>query len=141
MMKDKNSMHQLVQYMCDCFATTDPLQEMVQLSEKPDVGDSAAKWIALAVLHGINNNAEKISLFQSKDGDISVKAAYREASLPNPGAEVGDKIIQAIKEITHIHDKKGRLPLALGIRDSSIDLEIKIKSKEKGNRITIKFPE
>ena len=140
-MKDKNSMHQKVQYMCDCFATTDPLKEMSELSEAMDVGESAVKWIALAALHGINNNAEKISLFRSKDGKISVKATYRDALLPNPGAEIGDRIIQSIKEITHIHDKKGHSPLALGIRDSSIDLNINVNSIENRDSITIKFPE
>lgn len=139
-MKDKTSLHQKVQSLCDCFATTDPLKEMSDLSKAEDVEESAAKWIALAALHGINADAEKISLFRSKTGDVQVTARYRDASLPDPGQKIGGQIVQILKEITHIRKKKGRSPLALGIRDSSIDLDIKVKSKEKGDTITINFP-
>ncbi len=139
-MKDKASLHQNVQYLCDCFATADPLKEMSHLSDAADVEESAAKWIALAALHGINADAEKISLFRAKTGEIQVTARYRDATLPDPGQKIGGQIVQTVKEITHIHEKKGSSPLALGIRDSSIDLDIKVKSKEKGDTITINFP-
>jgi len=43
--------------------------------------------------------------------------------------------------ITHIEGDKGKTLLALGIRDSSIDLKIKMKTKDGGKKITIKFPE
>ena len=36
---------------------------------------------------------------------------------------------------------KGKSPLALGIRQDSIELGVKMKTKDKGERVTISFPE
>jgi len=43
-----------------------------------------------------------------------------------------------VREITHIEDK-GKLPLAIGIRDSSVNLEVKLTSKEGKNKLKIEF--
>ena len=48
--------------------------------------------------------------------------------------------MSALREITHIEGKKGKSPLALGIREDSIELKIKMKSKNKGERVTLTFP-
>jgi hypothetical protein len=133
-MKEKRNIHLKVQELCDCYATNDPLKEMSEIK-------AAAKWLALAALHGVNNNAKEVSITRSPDGNIKVTAKYRESELPSPGAEIGEKIMSAVREITHIEGGKGKSPLALGIREDSIELQIKMKSKDEGERVTIKFPE
>ena len=95
----------------------------------------------LAALHGVNGNADQITITRSKDGEITVAATYRESELPSPGADVGVKIMEAVREITHIEGGKGKSPLALGIREDSIELSIKMKSKDEGENVTLKFPE
>ena len=140
-MKDTGSLHLKVQEMCDCFASTDPLKEMSVVKDDADIQEAALKWLALAALHGVNNNAEKISITRSDDGNVRVTAKYRKTDLPSPGAEVAEKIIAAVAEIGHIEGDKGKTPLALGIRDSSIDLNVKIKTKDGGKSVTLKFPE
>jgi hypothetical protein len=135
-MKDKRSLHLKVQEHCDCYATTDPLKEMSDIPKEQDKEEGGLKWLALAALHGVNNGAKKITLSKSKDGSVKVKAKYREAELPSPGSEVGQKIIEEIREITHLEGKKGKTPLALGIRDSSIELTVKVEEDE----IILKFP-
>jgi hypothetical protein len=139
-MKEKRNLHLKVQELCDCYATTDPLKEMCEIQADPDSSEGALKWLALAVLHGINDGAEKISLSLDKTGEIRVTAKYREAELPSPGKVVGEKIIETLREITHIEGEKGELPLALGIRDSSVDLGIHLKSGKDEEKLTIKFP-
>ena len=139
-MKNSSSMHKNVQEMCDCYATTDPLKEMSTLSSDSDPKVAAIKWLALAALHGVNNNAEKISLYRGEDGTVSLVAEYRPTELPSPGDAVGQEIVDAFREMTHIDADKGETALALGIRDSSIDLKVKIKKKHGGEKITIKFP-
>lgn len=126
--------------MCDCYATEDPLKEMSEIKGGDDQGEAAEKWLALAALHGVNNNAKEISIRRSKDGKIKVTAQYRETELPSPGAEIGEKVMNAVREITHIEGEKGKSPLALGIRNDSIELKIKMKSKDKGDRVTLTFP-
>ncbi len=139
-MKEKRNIHLKVQEMCDCYATTDPLKEMSEIKGDSDQEEAAVKWLALAALHGVNNNAKEVSIRRTKDGNIKVTATYRESELPTPGSEIGEKIISTVREITHIESGKGKSPLALGIRDDSIELKIKMKSKEKGDRVTLTFP-
>lgn len=140
-MKDKESVHKKVQEMCDCYATTDPLKEMSAISADADKQEAAYKWLALAALHGVNENAEKISIQKRGDGSVKVLAEYRKSELPTPDAALADKIIEAVGEMTHMEGDKGKTPLALGIRDSSIDLKVKVKKKDDGKKISIKFPE
>lgn len=139
-MKEKRNIHLKVQEMCDCYATENPLKEMSEIKGDKDQGEAAEKWLALAALHGVNNNAREISIRRSKDGKIKVTAQYRETELPSPGAEIGEKVMSAVREITHIEGQKGKSPLALGIRNDSIELKIKMKSKDKGDRVTLTFP-
>ena len=140
-MKEKRNLHLKVQELCDCYATTDPLKEMSQIKADADVDEAALKWLALVALHGVNDNAKEVSITRSPDGTIKVSAKYREAELPSPGPEIGEKIMNAVREITHIEGGKGKSPLALGIRDDSIELDIKMKTKDKGEKVTLKFPE
>ena len=140
-MKGTESVHKKVQEMCDCYATTDPLREMSILKNDADKEEAAVKWLALVALHGVNNNAEKISIRRSEDGKVTVYAEYRTTELPSPGGGVGQKIFEAVRGMTHIEGEKGKTDLALGIRDSSIDLKVNLKKKEGGEQVTLRFPE
>ncbi|MDX9786556.1 MAG: hypothetical protein RBT11_07260 [Desulfobacterales bacterium] len=140
-MKEKRNHHLKIQELCDCYATTDPLSEMARIKDESDSETAALKWLALSALHGINAGVDKISIHLTKDGQVEVTASYRTATLPSPGKAVGAKIFEAVREITHIEAEKGKMPLALGIRDSSIDLGIKIKSEDGHDKLSISFPE
>jgi len=140
-MKDKETLHKRVQEEIDCFATTDPLKEMSELEKEEDTGESALKWLALAALHGINMNAKKITISKSGDGNVKVLAEYRLAELPSPGPAIGEKIIQDVREITHLEKEKDKTTLVLGIRDGSVDLKVKVKRDKEGEKVTLKFPE
>jgi hypothetical protein len=140
-MKEKRNVHLKVQELCDCYATNDPLKEMSVIKNDGDKEEAALKWLALAALHGVNNNANEVIITRSADGDVRVTAKYRESELPSPGSDVGSKIMAAVREITHIEGQKGKTPLALGIRNDSIELQIKMKEEEGREKITIRFPE
>ena len=140
-MKEKRNVHLKVQELCDCYATNDPLKEMSVVKNDSDKDEAALKWLALSALHGVNNNAKEVIITRSADGDVRVTAKYRESELPSPGSDVGSKIMEAVREITHIEGEKGKTPLALGIRNDSIELEVKMKAKEGRETVTIKFPE
>ena len=114
---------------------------MSEVGRAPESEEAALKWIALAVLHGINSNAEKISLTTTKNGKVKVTAEYRTAELPSPGAEVGKKIVEAMREMTHMEKDREKMTLAFGIRNNSMDLKIKSRHEGGDDRITISFPE
>jgi hypothetical protein len=140
-MKEKRNRHLKVQELCDCYATTDPLQEMSRLPHDTDQEEGALKWLALAALHGINNNASRITIHKTPEEGVKVTAEYRRSELPSPGEDVGQHIFEAVRQITHIDASKGKTQLALGLRDSSVDLRIKIKSKDGHEKMSIKFPD
>jgi hypothetical protein len=139
-MRDKESLHKRVQEEIDCFATSDPLKEMSELGKDKDVGEAALKWLALAALHGINMNAKEISILKSEDGQIKVTAEYRPAELPSPGLTIGEKIIEDVRGMTYLEEGKGKTSLVLGVRDSSIDLEVNVNRDKDGEKLELKFP-
>lgn len=140
-MKEKRNLHLKVQELCDCYATTDPLKEMSTLGTDKDKDEAALKWLALAALHGVNHNAEEIAISRNSKGQVKVVATYRPTELPSPGADVGQKIMAAVREITHIEGDKGKTILALGMRNDSLELKVKIKVKGAHEKVEIEFPE
>ncbi len=139
-MKDKRSLHLKVQELCDCYATTDPLREMSIVPSGADEEEGALKWLALAVLHGVNANAKSITLSRTGDGGVKVMAKYRKSELPSPGGPVAERIFEAVREITHIEGSEGKSPLALGIRESSLELKVKVEKVDDEETVTIGFP-
>jgi hypothetical protein len=139
-MKDKRSLHLKVLELCDCYAATDYLKEMSALPVEANKEEGALKWVALAVLHGVNANAKRIALSKGKDGKIKVVAKYRKSELPSPGGEVGEKVLDVMKEITHIEGEGGKIPLAVAIRDSSLEVTVRVEQEAEGETVTIVFP-
>jgi hypothetical protein len=113
---------------------------MSVVNQDKDKEEAALKWLALAALHGVNNNAEEITISRNKAGAVKVLAKYRETGLPSPGSEVGQKIMAAVREITHIEGDKGKTALALGMRNDSLELKVKIKVTGEGEKVSIVFP-
>ena len=138
-MRDMETPHKRMQELCDCYAETDPLKEMALLSRDADKEEAALKWLALAVLHGVDRHAKKISLERASDGGVRIVAEYRDVDLPSPGKDIGAKIIEAARRITHIEDPKGETPLAIGIRDSSLEIRVKVKQEDGAEKITLEF--
>jgi hypothetical protein len=136
----KENLHKQVQEHIDCYATTDPLAEMSAIKNDADKEMAALKWLALTALHGINSDAKKISIARDKDGNVTVFAKYKKKELPDPGAEIADKVFETVRSITHIEEDSGKTVLALGIRDSSIDVKVKVKKSDDKEVVTIKFP-
>ena len=140
-MLDKRSLHAKVQEQADCFANPDLLAEMAGLGREQDSEEGALKWLALAVLHGIDRNAEKICLRRDADGAISVTAKYRKSELPKPPSPIARKVLDVVRDITHIEEDKGKTPVVIGIRDSSIELEMKLERNDGGEEVVFNFPE
>ncbi len=138
-MKDMTTLHLRVQDLCNCFAEADPLKEMSLLKKEADKEEAALKWIALAALHAVNLGAKQISISKGAHGVVTVMAEYRTAELPSPGSEIGEKAIEALRAITHIEGKRGELPLALGIRDSSLEMKVEVRREDGRETVTLKF--
>jgi len=139
-MKEKRNLHLKVQELCDCYATTDPLKEISVVAKDKDQEEAALKWLALAALHGVNSNAQEITIRRNKKGEVKVLAKYRETELPSPGAAVGQNIVAAVREITHIEGNEGKTLLALGMRNDSLELKVRLKVEGALEKVKIEFP-
>jgi hypothetical protein len=113
---------------------------MSLLAKDEDTQEAALKWIALAVLHGVDSNADRIKISRREDGEVVVTAEYRESNLPSPGADIGAKIIEAVRQITHFEKDKEKGPLALGIQNDSMELSVEVKKKDRSESVILKFP-
>lgn len=140
-MQDRSSVQQKVQGLCDCLVETDPLRGMATVSSEVDQEEAALKWLALAILHGIDQNAEEIKLYRSPGGDVKAMVEYRERRLPLPEDTVGRKAMEALRQMTHMEEDKAKMPLTLGIRDSSVEIMVKVKREGGGEKITLEFHE
>jgi hypothetical protein len=139
-MKDNRSYHLKVQEMCDCYLSTEPLREMSVLKDDEDKDDAAIKWLALAILYGIDSNAKRISISASDDGEVKVFAKFRKTELPTPGKEVGRRVFDLVKQIGHFEGEEGATPLAVGIRDSSLEIGVTAAKDGDDRVVTLKFP-
>ena len=140
-MQDKRNLHQKMQEQIDCFAGTDYLTKLGAVKNEPDKEQAPLKWLALAILYGINENAEKIKIEKNEDGGRRLVAEFRDFDLPSPGNDVVDLIFEDLRQMTHIENDKGKIALSVGVRDSSIELEVKIKKEDGKEKIVLKFPE
>ena len=62
-------------------------------------------------------------------GVIKLLAEYAESSL----------IETVVMEVTHMDQAKGAMPLALGIRDSNIEIKVKVKQDKDEEKVTLQF--
>ena len=138
-MLDKRNLHKKMQEQIDCFLNTDYLVELDGVKNEPDKDQAPLKWLALAILYGINERAKKIKIVK-EDGKTRITAEFSEQDLPSPGDDVVDTIFEDFRQITHIESEKGKIPLSVGIRDSSIELEAKVKKEGGKEKIELKFP-
>jgi hypothetical protein len=113
---------------------------MSELEKDRNGEEPALKWLALAILHGVNANAKRISLSRSKNGKVKVTGEYRKADLPNPGLEIGEEVIKAVKAITHLEGEKGQTDLAVGIIDGSVEMRVKLKKEDEMESVSLEFP-
>lgn len=139
-MQDKRNLHKKMQEQIDCFVGTDYLTELGSVQNEPDKEQAPLKWLALAILYGINEKAKKIKIEKDKDGSFRISAEYRDSELPSPGGEILDRIFEDFRHMTHIETDKGKIPLSVGVRDSSLELEAKIDKEGGKEKIELTFP-
>lgn len=139
-MKDSRSTHLKVQEMCDCYLNSQPLKEMSVLKNDKDIDDAAYKWLALAILYGVDSNAKSIEISTDEHGEVKVVAKFRKTELPSPGETVGRRIFEVVREIGHFDGDEGKTTLAVGIRDSSLELELSAEKDDDERSVTLKFP-
>ena len=134
--------HLKLQEMCDCYLETDFVPEMQHMATNPpsdDLEEDAIKYLALAIMHAITEQAAKLTL--KKKGDAITVALKNEEklTLPSPAAPVFAKIIEIVRAILHIEEDKGKLPLSLGLRNGEVNLMVKVKREDDKESVAFSF--
>jgi hypothetical protein len=148
MAMEKRGLHMRLQEYCDCYLETEPLQELETLSKggaaadvTDDPEEDALKFLSVAILYGLKENARKISFSAAGDGEtrINVKASgsYK---LPAPSRHMTDKMFEVMRSITHLEEDKAKEPLSLGIRSDRVELKVKFDRSEDSDEMTLSFP-
>lgn len=140
-MEDKRNLHKKMQEQIDCHLGTDYLTEINAVKNEADQEQASLKWLALAVLYAVNENAKKIKLERDAENKKRVIIEFQDFDLPTPGDEVLDRIFDDLRQMTHIEEDQGKTLLSVGIRDSSVDLEAKLKKEDGKEKIVLNFPE
>ncbi|ADH84910.1 hypothetical protein [Desulfurivibrio alkaliphilus] len=140
--KDPN-LHLKLQEMCDCYLDTDYAVELARMAAGPESEpeENAVKYLALAIMYGITEKADKLKLKRDKDGSIEAELkGEQKIKLPAPAGSVWEGMVATIRRILHFDQEGGELPLALGLRAGSLDLKVKLKEKGDKSSLTIAFP-
>lgn len=141
-LKDANPQQQL-QEMCDCYLETDFAAQLAAMSRasSADTREDAVKYLALAIMYGVTDKARRIT-FKRKGSTISVrmKTDGDKIKLPPPGAGMFNGVISLVRDILHFEGEGGKSNLALGLRNSPLELGVKLKEKGEKSSLKITFP-
>jgi len=148
MIKNDRSYHLRLQEFCDCFMETDFRKEL-ELASKGVSGDPggdldelALKFLGLTMLYGANEEAKKISLQKSNQGKVlfSVEARGNYQLIP-PSGHLADKIFSVARSMVHLDKDQGKIPFSLGLRNSSLEINLEFARKAGEESLVFVFPQ
>jgi len=144
MEKLSHNMHMKLQEMCDCYIDSDYLSEIKRSAagQGADMEEAALKYFALCILETLTQKALQLSVKKKKDKmKVTIASQHEKITLPPPTDEIGGEIFKIMREITHLDQERGEMPLALGLRNGRVDVQVKIKKKEEEESMKLVFPE
>jgi len=147
MIKDDRSYHLRLQEFCDCFMETDFRKEL-ERSSKGVSGDPggdpeelALKFLGLTLLYGANEEAKKISLHKSEEGKVLFSVEARgNYQLLAPSAHLADRIFLLARSMVHLDKDQGKIPFSLGLRNSSLEVNLEFARSGGAESLTLTFP-
>ncbi len=136
--------HLKLQEMCDCYLETDfskQLKAMVS-SKSTDFMEDGFKYLALVLLEAITEKASALVLTKQNNSiKVTLKGPDPQIELPSPSPEIMNTITTIIREILHLEEDKGKSPLTLGLKNSRLDLLVRVKKDNEEESLAIEFPE
>ncbi len=147
-MKDSQSLHLKLQEYADCFMDTDHIKELQEVSEKGVAGDAtgdvtevALKYLALAILTGINQKFQKVSL-ASEGGKKGVCTLVGESQmkLPQPPEGLAKEMVGIIRCVTDIESEKGNSKLIYGLKNDQLEIDVEAARTGEREEVTLTLP-
>ncbi len=138
------NLHRRLIEMCDCYLGTDYPAAIQKIADSPseNLEEDALRYLALALLHGINAEASQFSLKRKNEKiTATIKHDAEKTALRPPSRRLFTAIIATVRAILHLDEDKGALPLALGLKNDQIDLLAKIERTGDKESLKIKLPQ
>jgi len=138
-----SNLHRKLMEMCDCYLGTEYHAAIHKITDMPseDLEEDALRYLALALLYSITEQATQFSLKRKKEKiTATIKHDDEKTALRPPSRQLFEKIIAIMRGIIHLDDDKGGLSLSLGIKNDRIDMQIKIERKDDKETLKIKLP-
>lgn len=136
--------HLKLQEMCDCYLETDFPRQLKAMASSPstDVMEDGFKYLALALLEAITEKAGALILTkQSNSTKATLRGIDLQRELPSPSPEIMDAVTTIIRDIIHLEEAEGKSPLTLGLKNSRLDLLVRIRKENGEESLAIEFPE
>jgi len=138
------NLHLKLMEMCDCYLGTDYAATIQKVADVPsaDLQEDALRYLALALLFTLNEQARQLSLKRKKDKiTVTIKHDDEKIALRPPTKAVFDRIIAIMRTILHLEEDKGGLPLTLGLKNDRIEVQVKVERTADKETLKVKFPE
>lgn len=138
------NLHLKLMEMCDCYLGTDYATTIQKVADSPsaDIQEDALRYLALALLLTLTEEARQLSLKRKNDKiTVTIKHDAEKIALRPPTRAVFNKIISIMRAILHLEKDKGGMPLTLGLKNDQIEVQVKIERTADKETLKVKFPE
>ena len=138
------NLHLKLMEMCDCYLGTDYATTIHKVADAPsdDTQEDALRYLALALLYTLTEEARQLSLKRKNDKiTVTIKHEDEKIALRPPARPVFDRIIAIMRTILHLDEDKGGMPLTLGLKNDQIEVQVKVERATDKETLKVKFPE
>ena len=106
----------------------------ISTSTRPD--------LALAIMYALTEKADKLNL-KCKKGQVTVTMQQYgdKTALKAPSVEIFNRIVEMVRSILHLEEDKASMPLALGLRNGQVELQVKVERGSNKESLRFKFPD
>ncbi|MEW6444211.1 MAG: hypothetical protein AB1640_24975 [bacterium] len=149
-MRDTGSLHLKLQEYADCYMESDPEKELEDISRKGVGGDKtndpaevALKYLALAVIDGIERGARRIRIQSngSMNGSCSLILKSERVPLPAPPSGIAGLMVGIVRCITHLERDTGKSKLVYGLRNDQIEVDVEADRNGAEEEIILHLPQ
>jgi hypothetical protein len=137
------NLHLKLMEMCDCYLGTDYAATIQKVADGPsaDTQEDALRYLALALLYTLTEEASQLSLKRKKDKvTVTIKHDNEKIALRPPARPVFNTIISMMRTILHLEEDKGGMALTLGLKNDQIEVQVKIERTTDKETLKVKFP-
>lgn len=149
MMIDANSLQLRLQGYVDCFAETDPESGLREIHAKGVGGDPtgdltevALKYLALGILHGIDQGASRLMIESegTMNGSCRLAGGSLDIRLPAPPTGLARRMIDIFRCIAGMERDSGTGRIAFGFRNDRFDLDFEVSKDRDRQELSIRLP-